>query len=398
MTTKSEAHINSQHGESNATKTLLMENNDTKRTTEPSLEDETAGAEAYVERLLSAGAREGDSGAEMELPEYYDEQIFARGQAYLSKYRFVYTSGMLSGLVAVLAVPSILRVLMCTRQSSTPETAFRRYVRTILHTNAWYEYSPSSKDSKFWTSLRTVRNAHNRSSRACSKLSAGQISQKDLALTQFGFIGFITLGAPRIQLHDDDFLECTTHMWRVVGYLLGIKDEYNLCATSWAETKRRMELVMARVYTPALTQTSEEFVSMTKALLEGLWPVNTSLTVDSFIFFTKRLACVEGYEYYDFDHPNYSRSVPDSAQRGQEYYKLGWWDRFVVSYGLFLVTYLHQYSIVRWYLNVRVWLNLKLMYYLPYLAIWKFGIKSAYVRIFTKTGGGEEFEFKLKED
>jgi len=36
--------------------------------------------------------------------------FFRSGQTYFSKYRFVMNAGMLAGLVAVLAVPSILRV------------------------------------------------------------------------------------------------------------------------------------------------------------------------------------------------------------------------------------------------------------------------------------------------
>lgn len=311
-----------------------------------------------------------------------------RGQDYYKKYRFVLTSGMLAGLIAVLAIPSILRVLICTRHSSNAFTAYRRYVRTILHTNAWYNYPIEDRKSKFWTSITAVRQAHSRSSKACMRQGAGQITQKDLALTQFGFIGFLTLGAHRIQLEDDDFLEATVHVWRVLGYLLGIKDEYNICGRNWAESRPRLDIVMRRVYTPALEQTNEDFDRMAKALIEGLWHVNIMLSVQANIFFTKRLAYVKGYEYYSFDYR--AGDQPDPNQK-QYYYDLNLWDRFIVSYGLFIVTYLHKYSIVRWYFNFRVWLMNFFMYFLPYLAILKFGIKSAYVRIF-----GKEHELQLK--
>ncbi|XP_011196851.1 uncharacterized protein Sb_3 isoform X1 [Zeugodacus cucurbitae] len=359
-----------------------------------SSETEDPEAQAYLDHLLQDGALEGDSGAPMEMPSWYDEALFRKGQLFMNKYRFLITAGMLYGLVSVLAIPSILRVLMCTRQSSTCVTAFRRYIRTILHTNAWYDH-PVSANSKFWTSLRAVRKAHSKSSRACSKLGAGQITQKDLALTQFGFIGYATLGAHRVQLYDEEYLESTTHMWRVLGYLLGIKDEYNICGRNWAETKLRLDIVMRRVYKPALENTNEDFEKMTKALVEGLWPLNTTLTTGSVLFFTKRLTYIKGYEYYSFDHlPN---EIIDPKQK-LYYYDLGWYDRFLVTYGLFIVTYLHKYSIVRWYLNIRVWLNELIFYYLPYIAIWKHGFKNSYVRIFTKDGGDKEFEFHLKAD
>ncbi|XP_017475249.1 PREDICTED: uncharacterized protein LOC108365658 isoform X2 [Rhagoletis zephyria] len=357
---------------------------------------EAADAQAYLDHLLRDGALEGDSGAPIEMPPWYDENLFKKGQSYMNKYRFLITAGMLYGLVAVLAIPSILRLLQCTRQSSTCATAFRRYVRTILHTYAWYDYSPTAGDkSKFWTSLRAVRKAHSNSSRACNKLGAGQITQKDLALTQFGFIGFATLGAPRVQLYDEEYFESTSHMWRVLGYLLGIKDEYNICGRNWAETKSRLDIVMRRVYEPALANTSADFEQMTKALIDGLWPLNTTLTTGSVLFFTKRLACVRGYEYFEFDHRPGSQA---DAKQKLYYYDLGWYDRFLITYGLYLVTYLHKFGIVRWYLNFRIWLNTLIFYYLPYIAFWKYGIKHSYVRIFTNDGREQDFEFHLKAD
>lgn len=302
---------------------------------------------------------------------------------------------MLAGLVAVLSIPSILKVLICTKQSNTASRAYRRYVRTMLHVYAWYIYSPDEKSSKFWTSLKAVRYGHYKSSRASQKLGCGMITQKDLALTQFGFIGFITLGADRIQLEDPEFLEATVHMWRVLGYLLGIKNEYNICGRNWKESKPRLEIALKKVYTPALQNTSAEFKEMTKALIDGLWAVNTGLTLDSFLYMTKRLARVPGYEYYSFDF------LPNTKPNPQQtlYYKeLGWWDRFGLWFALYVITYLHKYAIVRWYLNFRVWLNEQFMYYFPYLAMIMFGFKTAYVRIFTRTGSANNFEFHLKAD
>lgn len=305
------------------------------------------------------------------------------------------TSGMLAGLIAVLAIPSILRVLICTRQSSNTLSAYRRYLRTIFHVHAWYFHSIDDRSSKLWTSIAAVRQAHSRSSKACQRRSCGQITQKDLALTQFGFIGFITLGAHRISLEDDDFLEATSHMWRVLGYLLGIKDCYNICGNSWEESRERLNIVMHKVYRPALEHTSEEFHQMTEALVHGLWHANPMLSVGANIYLTKRLAYVKGYEYYSFDYP--AGEQPDPQQKSY-YYDLNWWDRFIVSYGLFIVTYLHKYQIVRWYFNFRVWVLDLFMYYLPTIAIWKFGFKSAYVSIFRPGGAAHELQLNLKEE
>lgn len=62
-----------------------------------------------------------------------------RAQRYYHANIFAMFAGMLVGLLAVLAVPTILRVLVFTKGSSTPMTAYRRYLQTIFHTMSWYD-------------------------------------------------------------------------------------------------------------------------------------------------------------------------------------------------------------------------------------------------------------------
>lgn len=58
------------------------------------------------------------------------------------------------------------------------------------------------------------------------------ISQYDILLTQFAFIGFIVTNPKQMGLIDDfseKDLESLLHFWRVIGYYLGAKDGLNLC-------------------------------------------------------------------------------------------------------------------------------------------------------------------------
>lgn len=48
--------------------------------------------------------------------------------------------GKLCGLLAILAIHTILDVLICTKNSSTPVTAYKRYLQTLFHTINWYRY------------------------------------------------------------------------------------------------------------------------------------------------------------------------------------------------------------------------------------------------------------------
>lgn len=102
---------------------------------------------------------------------------------------------------------------------------YRRYIATIFHTINWFRYD-MKPGTPAWKSLTTVRKIHHFSSVKCQKAGVGFISQKDMAFTQFAFFGFIVerghyLG---IKATKDD-LDNFVHFWRVMGYLLGIKEE-----------------------------------------------------------------------------------------------------------------------------------------------------------------------------
>lgn len=79
-------------------------------------------------------------------------------------------------------------MLAGTGRSSTPDTARRRYVSTILHTVSWYEID-LSPGSKSWKSLNMVRKMHLNASNNATAKNAGFISQMEVALTTFGFMG-----------------------------------------------------------------------------------------------------------------------------------------------------------------------------------------------------------------
>lgn len=53
------------------------------------------------------------------------------------------------------------------------------------------------------------------------------LSQGEMAVTQFGFVGLIILKPEFFGAHnvDDQDLEAFLHLWRGIGYLIGIDDE-----------------------------------------------------------------------------------------------------------------------------------------------------------------------------
>lgn len=132
---------------------------------------------------------------------------------------------MLVGLLGLLAVPSIFNVLVATDKSSNALKAYRRYMATVFHTINWFRYD-LKPDTECWRSLAKVRKIHYYSSQKTKKMGIGIISQKDMALTQFAFMGFFVLKPKELGLqYEEKDLDAFCHFWRVLGYMLGIKDE-----------------------------------------------------------------------------------------------------------------------------------------------------------------------------
>ena len=132
---------------------------------------------------------------------------------------------MYCGLLGILAVPSILSVLVHTNKSSSIVTAYRRYMQTLYHVLLWFrhEFTPGTKA---WKSLETIRKIHFSASRSAQSASVGIISQKDMVITQYGFMGFIVDCQKKLGIQADvRDMEHFCHFWRVLGSLIGIKDE-----------------------------------------------------------------------------------------------------------------------------------------------------------------------------
>lgn len=200
-----------------------------------------------------------------------------------------------------------------------------------------------------------------------------------MALTQFGFMGFITL-KPHIlgvQVSRKNF-EAFVHFWRVIGSLIGIEDRFNLCTDSWITTRPRLERVLEGIYRPALENTSSDFDSMANALIDGLWCFNPMLNPPSIMYFTKYLTNCSGYVYFE---SNLEALEVDEEQNRKIIDSMDWFSRLVLFIHITVHGYFINFSIFRWYFNLQVWISKFWITYFPFLAFYKFGIKKSYVRI-----------------
>lgn len=80
--------------------------------------------------------------------------------------------------------------------------------------------------TKAWKSLEAVRKFHFTASKSAENNQVGIIMQKDMAITQFGFMGFSVLTAKKMGIFTSrNNLDAFCHFWRVIGSLIGIHDE-----------------------------------------------------------------------------------------------------------------------------------------------------------------------------
>lgn len=97
---------------------------------------------------------------------------------------------------------------------------------------SYSENGPFSLIARFcriWKSLSEVRHRHNSASRRSAKTGASRVTQRDMALTQFGFIGFILAEPKKLGIQFPEYerdIEGFVHFWRVIGWMLGIEDKY----------------------------------------------------------------------------------------------------------------------------------------------------------------------------
>lgn len=225
-----------------------------------------------------------------------------------------------------------------------------------------------------WKSLEYIRKIHLQISRASSKAGNGIISQKDMAITQFLFMG-LHVNQPYmvgIQGTPEQFSDFC-HMWRLIGHLLGIHDRFNVCADTLEETLRRVEGIKAEIIRPALEFPTEGFKSYSKTALDGMWCFEPLLHYETHMFMIKRLVGIPGYHYFQSEAPGVSNQ--------ENIARLSLYARARLFWMVICHQYLLQVSAIRY-----IFFTLKIMFLtflekLPLFAIYQFGQKNSYVKI-----------------
>ncbi|KAL0110130.1 hypothetical protein PUN28_013637 [Cardiocondyla obscurior] len=266
--------------------------------------------------VLPAIFENGDCGRKANAkPDWLIMDKFYRGQRFAQRYFSVISISDLMGLIQIFSFSDGLKPLILSERSNTPYRAFERYLRTIRTFRIWYTSDPWCKGTPAYCDIQRVRKLHRAMRRKLCKKNFEEIdrdskiqnawcpmlgkitrdfadacpveknfqcpytmtrtrglNQGDMSGTQFASMGLIVLYPEKFGIHDasDEDLEAFCHLWRGIGYLLGIEDQYNFCRGSLQDVRQRTKDFIESWVKPNFRAVTSEWEHMVMCLYEGV--------------------------------------------------------------------------------------------------------------------------------
>lgn len=181
--------------------------------------------------------------------------------------------------------------------------------------------------------------------RRASRAGVGIVSQKDMSITLFIFMGFQVLMPDKFGIVGTrEQFEAFNHFWRVVGFMLGTHDKFNCCGETLDDTLGRLEAIRVGMMLPELLSPSPEYVIYTRTVVDGMWHFDTlDSYYDSLMFITKRAVGVAGYHYFANVVTGKQKAVLQSFSR---------LTKLKIFFEIAVYEYLSQVFIFRWLFNI----------------------------------------------
>eukprot|EP01012_Entosiphon_sulcatum_P022703 TRINITY_DN27681_c0_g1_i1.p1 TRINITY_DN27681_c0_g1~~TRINITY_DN27681_c0_g1_i1.p1 ORF type:complete len:370 (-),score=69.58 TRINITY_DN27681_c0_g1_i1:278-1387(-) len=170
-------------------------------------------------------------------PDWVDMHAVERGAAVWSRFRCLVHLVLMCVLVQGFVIGRFSEILVMAGYARSARDAYERFLHTAQHINKWMDPKTRKK------SLMQVRCMHAHARRramafwkqqaARDELPLGvPLSQFDVAQVLLGFSGITLIGLQNLgcevsaQEHSD-FI----HLWRYLGYHLGLDEEFNSCSS-----------------------------------------------------------------------------------------------------------------------------------------------------------------------
>ncbi|CAH0392908.1 unnamed protein product [Bemisia tabaci] len=261
-----------------------------------------------------------------DVPSWFDKKKYQLGRQFGHKYYFGINFAEMVSLYLLFLPDRTLEPLIFTGNSHTPYKAFKRYLSTGLRVKSWIDCDIFDTESVGYKNLRTVRAMHLNASRKLNGCPREEIarrgtmagepgregvwcpsyqgirkdlagtcpfagfdeafkmelqdaeatrlyfSQTDMSITQFGFVGLVLLYPGKFGAGSatDEELEGFAHLWRCIGYLLGIEDRFNFCQGTLAEIRQRTAYTLDFLIKPRFKDAGPDWEHMSRCMVEGI--------------------------------------------------------------------------------------------------------------------------------
>lgn len=257
--------------------------------------------------------------SDQQLPEWIDPTSILAGRDFVRRHFFLIFFTHFISLILLLSYIPVRNVLLLTKRSHTKPLALKRYLSTLMHVKLWYEgdlITPEGsavrdilkvrkihtgvswrlKDQSCTNALRQpeiqslIDNSEATSSRILKSIRKitddnnndttvskenqtrlHPISQLDMMVTQYCFMGLLTTFPEKFGVsscaEDAKGLSGFTHMWAVIGYLLGIEDQFNLCL---GEKNHLKKFILRDILLSDMTSSMAETGVLWEALVSAM--------------------------------------------------------------------------------------------------------------------------------
>ena len=227
------------------------------------------------------------------LPAWISRERLLVAQRNLQPHMFSVNFSSLSGLLIILQTRYGFDPLLYTGKSESLPALFLRYLKTMIHVRSWYTTDILDPESEGYKSIRQVRQMHVNISKKMQSLPPPcadkiWVSQYSMAATQWSFVGLLLLFPERCGLHGQDkqVLQDVNYLWRVIGYLHGIEDRYNMCFEDVQQTINMCQLMLDNLFGPVLCRRPRENelgYEMVLDIVESLKGVLTGASGDVYL-------------------------------------------------------------------------------------------------------------------
>lgn len=204
------------------------------------------------------------------------------------------------------------------------------------------------------------------------------ISQTDMVLIQYLLVGFQVTSPKKFGIvGNKKSFENLIHFVRVIGSLLGIKDEFNCCGETLEETISRCEEIKEEFLKPNFVLPTEEYLKFSRIIVEGMWYYDPTFHFDKILFLIQRELGIPGYHYFESER----NDVENNSVEG--YKELSRYTRFLITKDIIIFQYLTRFIVFRVLFNLyRGFLRIFSIF--PFLSIRKFGFKFSFKVFKTK--------------